>query len=59
MGRSLEHGFGWIMSALLIFSGPQLVMLGLPGEYPGRMFMPSTAVRRPAQESLVRSRAAR
>ena len=45
MGRSLEHGFGWIMSALLIFSGPQLVMLGLPGEYPGRMFM--TVNRRP------------
>jgi undecaprenyl-phosphate 4-deoxy-4-formamido-L-arabinose transferase len=34
-----EYGFGWIMSALLIFSGTQLVMLGLIGEYVGRMFL--------------------
>jgi glycosyltransferase involved in cell wall biosynthesis len=32
-------GFGWIMSALLVFSGTQLVMLGLIGEYLGRMFL--------------------
>jgi glycosyltransferase involved in cell wall biosynthesis len=32
-------GWGWIMSALLIFSGTQLVMLGLIGEYVGRMFL--------------------
>ena len=33
--------FGWgsIMSALLIFSGTQLVLLGLIGEYVGRMFL--------------------
>jgi glycosyltransferase involved in cell wall biosynthesis len=33
------YGFGWTMSALLIFSGAQLVMLGLIGEYIGRMFL--------------------
>ena len=32
-----QFGFGWLMSALLIFSGAQLVMLGLIGEYGGRM----------------------
>ena len=33
--------FGWgsIMSALLVFSGTQLVLLGLIGEYVGRMFL--------------------
>jgi len=34
-----EYGWGWLMSALLIFSGVQLVMLGLIGEYLGRMFL--------------------
>jgi undecaprenyl-phosphate 4-deoxy-4-formamido-L-arabinose transferase len=34
-----QFGFGWIMAALLIFSGTQLVMLGLIGEYVGRMFI--------------------
>lgn len=34
-----QFGFGWIMAALLIFSGTQLVMLGLIGEYVGRMFL--------------------
>jgi undecaprenyl-phosphate 4-deoxy-4-formamido-L-arabinose transferase len=33
------YGFGWIMSAVLIFAGTQLVMLGLIGEYVGRMFL--------------------
>ena len=32
-------GWGWLMAALLIFSGTQLVMLGLIGEYVGRMFL--------------------
>ncbi|MBL9201322.1 MAG: glycosyltransferase [Opitutaceae bacterium] len=32
-------GWGWIMAGLLIFSGTQLVMLGLFGEYLGRMFL--------------------
>ena len=32
-------GWGWIMAALLIFSGTQLTMLGLIGEYVGRMFL--------------------
>jgi glycosyltransferase involved in cell wall biosynthesis len=34
-----SFGFGWLMSALLVFSGTQLVMLGLIGEYLGRMFL--------------------
>jgi undecaprenyl-phosphate 4-deoxy-4-formamido-L-arabinose transferase len=34
-----QFGFGWIMAALLIFSGTQLLMLGLIGEYVGRMFL--------------------
>ena len=32
-------GWGWLMAGLLIFSGTQLVMLGLIGEYVGRMFL--------------------
>jgi len=38
-GRGPSFGFGWLMSALLIFSGTQLVLLGLIGEYVGRMFL--------------------
>ncbi len=34
-----ETGWGWIMAGLLIFSGAQLVILGLLGEYIGRMFL--------------------
>jgi glycosyltransferase involved in cell wall biosynthesis len=34
-----QSGWGWIMASLLIFSGSQLVMLGLIGEYVGRMFL--------------------
>ena len=30
---------GWVTSAVLLFSGAQLVMLGLIGEYLGRMFL--------------------
>jgi undecaprenyl-phosphate 4-deoxy-4-formamido-L-arabinose transferase len=33
------RGFGWLMSALLVFSGTQLLLLGLIGEYIGRMFL--------------------
>jgi undecaprenyl-phosphate 4-deoxy-4-formamido-L-arabinose transferase len=33
------NGFGWLMAALLVFSGTQLVLLGLIGEYIGRMFL--------------------
>ncbi|HUR60598.1 MAG TPA: glycosyltransferase [Opitutaceae bacterium] len=32
-------GWGSLMAALLVFSGTQLVMLGLIGEYVGRMFL--------------------
>jgi len=34
-----SYGFGWLMAALLIFSGTQLLLLGLIGEYIGRMFL--------------------
>jgi len=39
MDRGPAYGFGWLMAALLIFSGTQLVLLGLIGEYVGRMFL--------------------
>jgi glycosyltransferase involved in cell wall biosynthesis len=41
--RLIDRGpaFGWgsLMAALLVFSGTQLVLLGLIGEYVGRMFL--------------------
>jgi glycosyltransferase involved in cell wall biosynthesis len=37
--RGPGYGFGWLMAAFLIFSGIQLIMLGLIGEYLGRMFL--------------------
>jgi glycosyltransferase involved in cell wall biosynthesis len=46
-----DYGWGSLMGALLVFSGTQLVMLGLIGEYVGRMFL--TVNRRP--QSVVRS----
>ena len=45
------YGWGSLMGALLVFSGTQLVMLGLIGEYIGRMFL--AVNRRP--QSVVRS----
>jgi undecaprenyl-phosphate 4-deoxy-4-formamido-L-arabinose transferase len=38
-GLGPEYGWGWTMSVTLIFSGTQLFMLGLIGEYIGRMFL--------------------
>lgn len=37
--RGPAFGWGSLMAALLIFSGVQLVMLGVIGEYIGRMFL--------------------
>lgn len=37
--RGPQYGWGWVMATVLIFSGTQLVMLGLIGEYLGRMFL--------------------
>jgi undecaprenyl-phosphate 4-deoxy-4-formamido-L-arabinose transferase len=37
--RGPAYGWGWVMAAVLVFSGTQLVMLGLIGEYIGRMFL--------------------
>jgi glycosyltransferase involved in cell wall biosynthesis len=50
-GRGPDYGWGSLMGALLVFSGTQLVVLGLIGEYVGRMFL--TVNRRP--QSVVRS----
>jgi undecaprenyl-phosphate 4-deoxy-4-formamido-L-arabinose transferase len=49
--RGPDYGWGSLMGALLVFSGAQLVMLGLIGEYVGRMFL--TVNGRP--QSVVRS----
>jgi glycosyltransferase involved in cell wall biosynthesis len=46
-----DYGWGTLMGVLLVFSGTQLVILGLIGEYLGRMFL--TVNRRP--QSVVRS----
>jgi len=51
INRGPDYGWGSLMAALLVFSGTQLVMLGLIGEYIGRMFL--TINRRP--QSVVRS----
>jgi undecaprenyl-phosphate 4-deoxy-4-formamido-L-arabinose transferase len=48
--RGPAYGWGWVMAGLLVFSGTQLVMLGLIGEYLGRMFL--TVNQRP--QSVVR-----
>ncbi len=50
-GQGPSFGWGSLMGALLVFSGTQLVMLGLIGEYIGRMFL--TVNRRP--QSVVRA----
>ncbi|HTL68157.1 MAG TPA: glycosyltransferase family 2 protein [Lacunisphaera sp.] len=49
--RGPDYGWGSLMGAMLVFSGAQLVMLGLIGEYVGRMFL--TINGRP--QSVVRS----
>ena len=38
-GQGPSFGWGSLMAGLLVFSGTQLVMLGLIGEYLGRMFL--------------------
>lgn len=48
--RGPSYGWGWLMAALLIFSGTQLLLLGVIGEYIGRMFL--TVNQRP--QSVVR-----
>ena len=37
--RGPAYGWGWVMATVLMFSGTQLAMLGLIGEYLGRMFL--------------------
>ena len=46
-----QVGWGSIMAALLVFSGTQLVLLGIIGEYLGRMFL--TVNQRP--QAIIRS----
>ena len=48
--RGPAYGWGWVMATVLVFSGTQLVMLGLIGEYLGRIFL--TVNQRP--QSVVR-----
>lgn len=48
--RGPSYGWGWVTSGLLLFSGTQLVILGVIGEYLGRMFL--TVNQRP--QSVVR-----
>jgi glycosyltransferase involved in cell wall biosynthesis len=50
-GKGPVFGWGSLMAALLMFSGVQLVLLGVIGEYLGRMFM--TINQRP--QSVVRA----
>jgi hypothetical protein len=50
-----ETGWGWLMAGLLIFSGTQLVMLGLIGEYIGRMFLAVTNGRQSVVREVVKS----
>ncbi|MFI5337679.1 MAG: glycosyltransferase [Opitutales bacterium] len=50
VNRGPAFGWGSLMGALLVFSGTQLVVLGLIGEYIGRMFL--AVNRRP--QSIVR-----
>lgn len=38
-GTGPDYGWGSLMAGLLIFSGTQLLLLGLIGEYIGRMFL--------------------
>jgi len=51
-------GFGLVLSALLVFSGTQLVMLGLIGEYVGRMFLTVNQRPQAVVREVVRSGAA-
>jgi undecaprenyl-phosphate 4-deoxy-4-formamido-L-arabinose transferase len=39
LGRGPAYGWGWVMATVLVFSGTQLVILGVIGEYLGRMFL--------------------
>ncbi len=52
--RGPSYGFGWLMSAFLIFSGTQLVMLGLVGGISGACSSRSieTAIRHPLSHPL-------
>ncbi len=49
-GTGPAFGWGSLMASLLLFSGVQLVILGMIGEYVGRMFL--TVNQRP--QSIVR-----
>ncbi|MEO8075644.1 MAG: glycosyltransferase [Acidobacteriota bacterium] len=59
--RGPAYGWGWVMATVLVFSGTQLVMLGLIGEYLGRMFLtvnqrPQSVVREVVTSEIDRAR---
>lgn len=58
LNRGPSYGFGWLMSAFAIFSGTQLVMLGLIGEYLGRMFLTVNQAPQSVVRQIIRSQAA-
>jgi undecaprenyl-phosphate 4-deoxy-4-formamido-L-arabinose transferase len=58
LNRGPAYGWGWVMATVLVFSGTQLVMLGLIGEYVGRMFLtvnqrPQSVVREVVQSAVI------
>jgi undecaprenyl-phosphate 4-deoxy-4-formamido-L-arabinose transferase len=58
--RDEPLGWGSLMAALLIFSGTQLLLLGIVGEYIGRIYLrvsekPQSIVRHRTRSSLARS----
>ena len=57
--RGPAFGWGSLMAALLVFSGMQLVLLGLIGEYIGRMFLTVNQRPQAVVREVLRSEAAR
>jgi len=55
-GQGPEFGWGSLMAALLLFSGVQLVLLGVIGEYLGRMFITINQRPQAVVRDVVRSR---
>lgn len=54
--RGPSYGWGWLMAGMLIFSGTQLVLLGVIGEYIGRMFLAINQRPQSIVREVVRSR---
>jgi glycosyltransferase involved in cell wall biosynthesis len=56
--RGPSYGWGWLMGVMLIFSGTQLVLLGVIGEYIGRMFITMNQRPQSVVREIIRSGAA-